>query len=1692
MDEEDDEDDEIEDEEPHFITMNTPLNPNYDPNDPLSNKYIPYEIRPKLPYVGMKGVDVYVNVPTEIKEVPQETKVVLKEDGVQVDISIQDPANPSHTIDEVIDITGTVNKNVIAVGRQGEQLVSLVTNLNNSLNQLNRDLNNSIEDLNAEFNKVGEVSTKMYDDVKATSEAVETIVENQQQIQNKITTFEPGIVTRLGNIDERIARNTLGLRNLSLQMAGEFYDQYVDDSTNKRKKNYQPQIHNVPTADNFVFQMPEDLKQKQKDEEEEQNGNNDNNNNDNNNNNNDNNGTNLNQNRGMIVKRFKGSRGEDVTRPLRGVYYDVQEIGIDDVNIKYNEKNYGMFDVQNVNEIRLLDIVTLNITENDNDFEWDIDNNYINTPNNTDEEYPNGFNPLGVKRFKLNIDVQTNRLKDMNEWEQLSTYAFNTNNTALIKYNGNNLIEPQEITNRDLVLDEYQGDGKTIYDPNEKIFINNHKYTFSEENEEYDENIEGFKSVMQTTIVPIMDRIVIPKITSNKTFRYSIQDFNNIYSLTPGSENTYRNDFIGFNSIDIPVDINTKTVPLLATQDGIYRPSDIDPTAIGFSSVQVSTTSRSSGGGSSGDVVSVKNLENYVFRENNIIPYTIADYNAQFNTNFTGFDSINVNVNDNLEKLNVDIKKIGNYKLSFGEGENILTGLTSNNNDICELTGSPQSDNNGYFALYKAFDGIINEWNGFCSSSSNNNTDYHNYVLIHFKNGGRKFEYFNIYRTIRQPLECATGVIISGSNNNVDYIELYNGNINPYDGNVSKFNQLNDKVDEYEYYNIQFTNQNNTWLNVVEMELMKTVGNYSIVDVNVNTGNLLMDYNKTIDSIENNVKYIDYPFTVLTSEIPYMNNDNSVGASINIIDGGWRYTWRMFKSNLHGEWADMNADTGSFILTLDNEIDVRSIFISIYTSSNETFKEIKVYGSNDNLNFELMYENLDMYNDSVLWYSEEKYIYDNIKYIGSFRYFKFEFRRNGKGRSYIRNLRLFSENKYIGFENVTIINNTYSKTANPVCTSYSTANGTVNVQTSDTTAYPYVRRGNMSVPLEDKVIKYNGKYIPGKIDVGSGFYGIRSVVFEDEGNEIYSCTQLFENNAVSGDMVDNWYINGDYRMQLRNQYNSVINVTPNTYRYFDGSTVDINECGKCRMVISNVYPFIMNGFAFWMNTKYNKYDTINIYVSNDDHNYEKIYSEYYYLMGKNWNEFKFYANDLMYKYYAIEFTFGWLTEMKLLYCTSGDIINKIDNIYYNYKIDIDQPGTYYYDKPVGYSGINNIIVNYSTGEPVSISQTIIEDGQYTIVPPEGKRVINEVKLNVQCVRNEDVNVYNTITESGFYEIPQGFTGFNSFYVDFDDAKRSSGIIISKFYNVNQNIYCNINQLAIMENNNRNGNPIWRINADSGNSVCVVSFFLFDKKIKLLCIEINNQSSYTLNEQWYVNFLATTVQGCRSYYYYTFPQYLDSNFESHIQVLKSNNEVISDMVLNDLVVNNSNYNSYRGLNPTHIIETDENDQVKETKFKFMEYAREDIEIPYLNIKYFCGFGYTKYIYDRLPEGPYTFGSGADEGWADRTNYWCYKVDLEEKVIYWKQIFHNVYNYGYRWTVPSGWKYSKSRNDNPGFWSTAGVFDNLNNTINYNNVVNLPTGEYFEEKSGEIDIAGKYIYRIVNGVADWVYIEPRISE
>lgn len=1255
--------------------------------------------------------------------------------------------------------------------------------------------------------------------------------------------------------------------------------------------------------------------------------------------------------------------------------------------------------------------------------------------------------------------------------------------------------------------------GITNYDVIKKVYNNYHLYTIDKENSYRDdldpgsENYSlGFKSVMQTTEIPIIDNVRLDEVKSNGLLTYNIDDFNDSYSLEAGSKNPYANDFIGFNQIQIPIKINNKVIPGFGSTPNIYRPSDFDPDAIGFSSFQIESTR--DGGGS---IVNVNNLVNYEITSNSsldendqLIPYSIANYNSEHNTNYTGFDNIIVNVPQTVTKK-ITYYNIDNFYYTTANSQSEWydnnTKIVSPN-DFYQVSDSDVTKLQFYLLPQLSFaaksyciflnnhgsDKIIC---GFIRINDSNRTLVNEGYWANFQRTNNDI-YFNIYYKIGDnsyiPLFC-NRIFAEGPNIYDKYI-IYNSQIGEDPGNDGENYNVNNligytfKENNIIPYTIEMYNNN-----------QNPITNYTGFDyINVNVKNKLITANIELNNIENVTKnYL--PYDVVNSFIPVMSSNNSNGARIvsQVNSHSEHNAWMLFDNN-NGTYYELTSGSlnASFVLALNEEYVIRSIFY-LFTSGNQGVGKLKVYGSFDGEEFVEIYNKQDVNNAALNYANSKNYIYDNVENDVAYSYYKVETERTTTN-SYLQfwTLKFFEEEKVYGFDKFTVINNTYSKTANPVCSSYNTSNQTVNVQTSDTTLYPYVRRGNMTVPLEDKIINIDGNYVPGSISVSSGYYGIKSVKFISN-NETSVCTSLIESQSDNSNQVNNnKMVIGDYTITCTNSINdgSVF------WKLFDYSNWNQNSgyawvnSDSSSIKIEKTYPFIINCIIY--RKRYLRTANVYLYGTIDGVNWIRIFS----MLGYNESDYVYDSNHvklqfnnnlkyLKYKFWVDVSTNDWNLMEKIMfdYCNDSTIDER-SVTYPIMNINLDQPGTYYYDPPIGYNNIGSVIVSYSTGDPVVVTENIVNDGTYTILPPSGKSSINRVDLNVQCVRNEDVNIYNTITESGYYEIPSGYTGFNSFYVDVEPKRSVPGLSIDRFYNVNQNATKLVSSMSVL-NNDGNSNPSFRVTVDPGYSVCKCSFWVFDDEIKLSCIEFNNQSSSTYDQQWYVNFYVSSIKESKKYYYGMFTQYQDTNLESHIQALYGST-VKCDIILNDFVINDSNFNSSKGLSPTHIIVNDQNQQ----QLKFINVNRDDIDIPYLNIKYFNGYSYTKYVYDRLSSGPYKFGQNGDEGWSIRTNYWCYYIDEVNCKILYRHTFFNVYLWERTdlgqlpyFEVPVGWKYGRSANDNPGYNVQSNVFDNLNNQLTKINTGNSPDGYDY----GEIDINNKYVYRLVNDKYEWVFYQ-----
>ena len=1254
------------------------------------------------------------------------------------------------SINNIAQVVAKIEENTYQI----EKMDVDFTVVNSEINQV---VNNLYTKIKADFNNITNIYNTTLANVNITNEFKEEITVNMEQKIKKITEINVNNIVQSLNVvsnNQNILVSDISLiKNFLIKMYGKNFVQdptgswkvTLDTPQSKRKCIEASSSKQSPTPmDTNLLEGPSG----------------------NNNDNNNNNDKNISQFQ-PLMKKMRGPNDQDISDPVRQSYYWNDIIKVDNMNEKYNKDYYGLFEVQHITEVPMLDTVYIKITENTPDFVWDINTNYINTNKNNMENDPAGYNPLGVRQFHVEIAVDTNKLKEMNEIMTINRnnqyFDIAVYNTALVKYSSNNQIEPQEVINRNLRADgppedPYEGNGKTIYDNGEKIFINSHKYTINEENENCDEEFEGFKKVMQTTIVPIMDHITLPEITSNKTLRYSIQDFNNIYSLSPGSENRYRNDFIGFNTIDIPVKVNNKVVPLLATQDGIYTPSMIDPTAIGFSSVQVSTTTRSSGGGSGGDSGSgsVNNLQNYIFRGNTVYPYTIREYNnTQYPPmDYTGFDAIIVDTNNDLEILDIDVNKLGKYSLAYGNVENIMPVMNANTTDDIILSGTPQW-NSSNLTWYRLFDGNTTGENGFHSSSSISE----GYLKIQFLNEKKSFNYFNCFAYSGYPGRAPTHIVVEGSDDDDDYVELFNGNINYV--NLQSLQNVLVNTGEYYYYKFTFSylDGKSDYIEFTELQLMKySIGGYKGVNVNVDLPNVLLSETVNVDNIENNRQNSYYVFDSLDSFVPLMSNNQDNGASIiDIINGyQWYPPYNLFDNNNDSAYEVTGGYTsGGFILVLDSPEILKSYYLLFKSSDiNHTLGYFKIFGSNDGLTFVKLYEIEDGYDNSVNYSYDRNYLYKNVYNDDAYSYYKFEFgKHSGTDWMYCYTLKLFNVPVYFGFDKLTIVNNTYSKTSDPVVSNLDPNNQRVYVNTDNSDIHPYVRRNWMTVPLEEKIITYDGNYVPGLISTSSGYYGIKSIKFISN-NETSLCTSLIENqNDNTNQINSNKMVIGDYTITCDNG----INNGNNFWRLFDYENWSVNyeyawiNDESNAITIEKTYPFVINCIVYRRRiTPTDMTNNAYLYGTIDGVNWINIlslldYRDNDYVYDSNHIKLKF-NNDLKYlkyKFWVNGNTNNWNYMERIMfdYCTDGTIDER-SVTFPILKVNLDQPGTYYYDPPIGYNNIGSVIVNYSTGDPVIVNKTITSDGNYIILPPQGNNIINSVNLTVSVINNAKVYYTN--------------------------------------------------------------------------------------------------------------------------------------------------------------------------------------------------------------------------------------------------------------------------------------------------------------------------------------------------------------
>ena len=294
------------------------------------------------------------------------------------------------SINSVANIVAQIQENTYKI----EKMDVDFTEVNSKINTV---VNNLYSQIKADFNQITNVYNTTIADVKINNDFKEEITVNMEKKFKKITEINVNnIVSSLNVVSENqniLVSDITAIKDFLIKMYGKkFFEnpvgtwQVTMDTPNSKRKC-------IEASSSIEPPQPMDVNLLEN----------------NNENNEQNNNSNLNENMNEDVKSvrlFKKMRGPidgDVSDPVRQSFYWNDVITVDAMNEKYNKDYYGLFEVQHVTEVPMLDKVYIKITENNPDFVWNINSNYINTDKNIMENDPAGYNPLGVREFHIEI-----------------------------------------------------------------------------------------------------------------------------------------------------------------------------------------------------------------------------------------------------------------------------------------------------------------------------------------------------------------------------------------------------------------------------------------------------------------------------------------------------------------------------------------------------------------------------------------------------------------------------------------------------------------------------------------------------------------------------------------------------------------------------------------------------------------------------------------------------------------------------------------------------------------------------------------------------------------------------------------------------------------------------------------------------------------------------------------------------------------------------------------------------------------------------------------------------------------------------------------------------------------------------------------------------------------------------------------
>lgn len=326
----------------------------------------------------MKGINVYVDVPTELE--PYDDEVVVSEAGVQCDIHIPDT--------EIVESLNVISQKINDIHEE-YTLSKNTMDLDVVITQINNVFNNY--QIDAQFNKIIDMSKTYLTDVQVNNKYVQNIEVELQQVQKKITEINITNVTNALQVTSNnvniLTKDVQALQQLMLKMFGNRYRynkleekwETLEDSPVKRIR--------CDAASTSTQEPPEtdgDIKMLPPPEPENEN-------------------ESVLNTRAVKLRRTE-TKGGGVSIPTRIMLYNNAMATVDEFNTQYSMDCYGLFEMEVINEIPLLENVPIVINQNYNQgvpFTWNILRDYIQDPDLNQDNY----NPIGAMQFSITVDV---------------------------------------------------------------------------------------------------------------------------------------------------------------------------------------------------------------------------------------------------------------------------------------------------------------------------------------------------------------------------------------------------------------------------------------------------------------------------------------------------------------------------------------------------------------------------------------------------------------------------------------------------------------------------------------------------------------------------------------------------------------------------------------------------------------------------------------------------------------------------------------------------------------------------------------------------------------------------------------------------------------------------------------------------------------------------------------------------------------------------------------------------------------------------------------------------------------------------------------------------------------------------------------------------------------------------------------